>query len=134
MITPTSNRYGSNQYKTDPRQEFCWKVYSTPGTKYFSNAYRSAIVAGYSRSVARVINNRKWLYEKHREMNLLGQSESYLDKLLETSHIVPLNGKNGQIRDVYTGHKLYKVDTEVLKEKVEVAMFIYQKFSRYSTE
>ena len=134
MITLFSNRNGSNQYKADPRQELYWRIYSTPGTKYFSNAYKSAIVAGYTSSVARVINNRKWLYEKHREINLLDKSETYLDKLLDTSHIVPLTGKNGQIKDLLTGELCYKVDTEILKKKVEVAMFIYQKFSRYSKE
>ena len=131
MTTLVSNRYGSNQYKVDPRQYLCWKIYSTPGTKYFSNAYKSAIVAGYSPSVARVINNRKWLYENVRKMNISELSDTYLDHLFNMSPVVPIKGKNGQMRDVYTGEKLYKVDTEILKEKSEVAMLIYEKFSRY---
>lgn len=131
MTTLTFNKYGSNQYKVDPRQYFCWKIYSTPGTKYFSNAYRSAIVAGYSPSTARVINNRKWLYEKVRKMNLLELSESYIDKLFDTRHIVPIQGKNGLMRDSSTGEILYKIDEDIFKEKAEMAMFICKKFGKH---
>lgn len=44
-----------NQWTANPKQELWLKLYLTPGSPSFGNAYESAITVGYSESYAHVI-------------------------------------------------------------------------------
>lgn len=58
---PKTNPNGANQYLLDPRQIKCWEYYTNPKSETFSNAYQSAIRAGYENTtslhITKEINN-----------------------------------------------------------------------------
>lgn len=67
----------------DPRQKVFWDNYVNPKSEWFSNAYRSALAAGYTDWYAMSITGRRFFKEKLRRMNFLGKAEKVLDKTLD---------------------------------------------------
>ena len=104
-----SNPNGANQYLLDPRQNKCWELYTNPKSETFSNAYRSAILAGYEEDSAKQITVTNWFLERTRRMNMLNKAEKVLDETLEMD-----------TKDFETG----KVDSSLQKTKADVAKFI----------
>lgn len=78
-----TNPNGANQYQLDPRQKLCWDAFINPKSETFSNAYQSAMKAGYEESTALQITSEKWFTEKVRRMNMLGKAEKVLDEMLD---------------------------------------------------
>jgi len=74
-----------NQYQPDPRQSLFLAGYLDPKSKTFSNAYQSAIAAGYEEEYAKTILNQDldWLSESLRDNNLLKKAEKRLNQILD---------------------------------------------------
>lgn len=75
-----------NQYKPDPRQSLFLKHYLDPKSETFSNAYQSAIKAGYEEEYAQNLTGQmpKWLSESIRTEQMLNKAEKNLDILMES--------------------------------------------------
>ena len=78
-----SNPNKANQWKLDPRQKMCWDLYIDPNSSTFSNAYRSALTAGYEENTAAVITTLNWFQEKLRRLNLLKEAEKVLKEMIK---------------------------------------------------
>ena len=76
---------GGNQYQPDPRQALFLAYYLDPKSETFSNAYQSAIRAGYSEEYATNIlsQDTDWLSENLRDSNLLAKAEKRLNQILD---------------------------------------------------
>jgi hypothetical protein len=73
-----------NQYVPDPRQELFAAYYTDPKSETFSNAYRSALRAGYEENYASNIlsQNNEWILETIRDLKRLKKAEENLDMFL----------------------------------------------------
>jgi len=78
-----SNPHGANAVQLDPRQQLCWGYYIDPRSETFSNAYQSAIKAGYEESSAIKISSNDWFAEKRRTLLLLPKAEKVLEETLD---------------------------------------------------
>ena len=78
----TTNPNKANQWKLDPRQKMCWDLYIDTNSPTFSNAYRSALQAGYEENTAAVITTLNWFQEKLRRLNLLDKTEDVLQEMI----------------------------------------------------
>lgn len=94
--------------RLDPRQKLCWNYYMDQTNDTFSNAYRSAVKAGFSHYYARTISTRPWFRDKMRRGHLLTKSEKVTDAILE----LEATDENG------------KVKADVLRVKADVAKHI----------
>lgn len=90
MSNPASqskpNPNGANQSNPDPRQLLFIKYYFDPEEKEtFSNAYQSAIKAGYAEEYAQNITSimPKWLSETIGDQRIVQQAEKNLLEMLE---------------------------------------------------
>jgi hypothetical protein len=75
-----------NQYTApDPRQSLFLAYYLDPKSETFSNAFQSAIKAGYEDEYAKVILNKDldWLSESVKDSLLLQKAEKRLNQLLD---------------------------------------------------
>lgn len=79
-----TNPNGANQYHPDPRQTLFLTAYLDPKSKTFSNAYQSALQAGYEDEYAKVILNKDldWLSEHVKDSLLLQKAEKRLEQIL----------------------------------------------------
>lgn len=75
----------ANQYEADPRQAEFLKNYLDPKSKTFSNAYQSALKAGYEEKYAQVILSKDldWLSDNVKTENLLNKALKNLEEFLE---------------------------------------------------
>ena len=80
-----TNPNNANQYQLDPRQRYCWNYYVNPKSETFSNAYASAIKAGYEEETAIKITTVQWFTERRRRLGLLAKGEKVLEETLEYS-------------------------------------------------
>lgn len=78
-----TNPNGANQYQLDPRQKLCWDYYTDPKSETFSNAYQSALKAGYEETTSLQITTEKWFTERVGTLNMLDKAEQNLNKFLE---------------------------------------------------
>lgn len=73
--------------KLDPRQLLFREYYTNPLSKTFSNAYRSALEAGYSEEYAGAITNpsigNEWVAEIMGDLERLKKAEKVLTKTLD---------------------------------------------------
>jgi hypothetical protein len=81
----TTNPNKANQHKPDPRQSLFLQRYLDPNSKTFSNAYRSALKAGYEEEYAKNMTGQMptWLSESINDLNLTRQAEKNLREYLE---------------------------------------------------
>lgn len=80
-----SNPYKVNQYTPpDPRQSLFLQYYLDPKSETFSNAYQSAIKAGYTDEYASVILSKDldWLSERVRDNDLVHKAEKAVQEAL----------------------------------------------------
>ncbi len=84
MATKT-NPNGANQYKVDPRQALFLSYYLDTKSDTFSNAYQSALRAGYEQEYAESITSLmpKWLSEYIGDSYLVKKAEKNLQEMLE---------------------------------------------------
>ena len=96
--------------KLAPKQTKFLKLYLTPGTEYFGNAYSSAIQAEYSESYARNLTHLlpEWLSENIGNLEVLKKAETKLKETLD------LNYKDEKD----------KVDVNLLRIIIDVAKFV----------
>jgi len=81
-----SNPNKVNQYTApDPRQSLFLANYLDPKSETFSNAYQSAIKAGYQEEYAKVILNKDttWLAERVKDNDLVTKAEKALVEALD---------------------------------------------------
>jgi hypothetical protein len=75
-----------NQYtQPDPRQSLFLSYYIDPKSETFSNAYQSALKAGYEEEYASTILNQDlaWLSESLSDSHLLQKAEKRLNQILD---------------------------------------------------
>ena len=103
-----SNPYGANAVIKDPRQGLFLRYYIDPKSKTFSNAYQSALEAGYSDEYAKTILSQDvdWLSSSIRSQAMLNKAEKNLDSYLDL--------------DEFTDGKL---DKDIIKIKTDVSKF-----------
>ncbi len=81
-----SNPNKVNQHtQPDPRQSLFLSYYIDPKSETFSNAYRSALRAGYEEEYASTILNQDllWLSESLSDNSLLQKAEKRLNQILD---------------------------------------------------
>lgn len=105
-----------NQYKPDPRQANFLKNYLDPKSPTYSNAYQSAIKAGYEEEYAKVITAREpdWQSEAIRTDQMVAKAERNLNNMLD----------------------LDEEDTHRLKIKADVSKFVAERLgkNKYSSK
>lgn len=86
MSNGITNPEGYNQYKPDPRQDMFLANYLDPKSETWSNAYQSAIKAGYTDEYAQNITGQgtTWLSENLSDTALLQQAMVNLKEFLGT--------------------------------------------------
>jgi len=81
--TTVSNPNGANQWVPDPRQDLFLSHYLDPNSETFSNAYQSALKAGYSDEYAQVVTRgRSWLSEAVSDARLVTLATKNLEVAL----------------------------------------------------
>lgn len=80
-----TNPNGANQHKPDPRQSLFLALYLDPKSETFSNAFQSALKAGYEKEYAVVLTGQMpaWLSEKLKDNQLIAQAEKNLKEFTE---------------------------------------------------
>ena len=70
----------------DPRRTRFIELYTNPRSETFSNAYRSALTAGFSKDYAENITSvaPEWFKEIVGDVNRLKKAEKVFDKFLES--------------------------------------------------
>ncbi len=78
------NTKGANQYIPDPRQALFLKYYLNRKSETFSNAYRSALKAGYAEEYAKTILNQDtdWVSESLKDELFIQLADKNLEELL----------------------------------------------------
>lgn len=79
-----TNKYGANQYILDPRQELFISYYLNPDSETWSNAYKSALKAGYAEEYAQSITGQgtSWFSESISDNSLILKATKNLEKAL----------------------------------------------------
>ena len=117
-----SNPNKANQYQLDPRQKMCWDLYIDPNSPTFSNAYRSALTAGYEENTAAVITTLNWFQEKLRRLDLLEEAEKVLKEMIK------METKTSIIK----GNKVVtNKDPQLVKIKQDTAKFLAKTLGRH---
>lgn len=117
-----TNPHGANQWVLDPRQKLFWDYYVNPKSETFSNAYQSAISAGYEKTTAEQITVTEWFLEKTRRMNLLPKAERVLEETLEMEDTNPILYNGAPL--MLDGKALIKRDPALTKIKQDSAKFV----------
>lgn len=104
-----------NQYKPDPRQALFLKGYLDPKSNTFSNAYQSAIAAGYEEEYAQVILSKDldWMSDFVKTSSMVQKAERNLDKILD------MDSERGG-----------KIDTGVLKVVADTSKFVTERLAK----
>lgn len=92
----TTNPNGANQWTPDPRQDLFLSHYLNPDSETFSNAYRSALAAGYAEEYAQSITaqNTSWFSESLSDASLVMKATRNLNKALDGELDDPEKGGN----------------------------------------
>lgn len=107
--TVVTNPNGANGTTSDPREQTCWDNYVKSLLAGQTNAYQSALDAGYTESSAKTITTRDWFIERLQKLkrkDMLSKAEKVLDRTLSYEPI----DKEGKL-DV----PLVRVQTDVAK-------------------
>lgn len=126
-----TNPNGANQYQMDPRQKLCWELYINPKSETFSNAYQSAMKAGYEEATAAQITTLNWFMEKCRRVNMLNKAEKVLDEMLEMPVLVNKIKGYGEDKEM-----VVKTEPALVKIKQDTAKFVAERLGKddgYST-
>lgn len=131
-----SNPNGANQYLFDPRQDLCWNYYIDKGSTTFSNAYASAIRAGYTIKTSRLITTETWFIEKLRRLGLFSKAEKVLEEDLDMETVVPVIGMFGPVIDRKTKKPLKEISPDLRRIRQSASTFIASRLGKnkgYST-
>lgn len=115
METTTKHPYQRIQ---SPLQIMFWSNYIQPSTETFGNAYKSAIVAGYTDESARNVTTKQWF--KH--------GENYYHELLQQAEKVLLEDLRMDIWEevIYKGMKTgeRRINPNLARLRSEMARFV----------
>jgi len=85
-----TNPNGANQHTNDEREQLCWDFYVESVANGTTNAYESAIKAGYSHDHSRNITLQGWFKERLNRLkrkDMLSDAEKLLHKTLNYEHV-----------------------------------------------
>ncbi len=123
-----TNPNGANQYKVDPRQALFLSYYLDNKSETFSNAYRSALRAGYESEYARNITSTmpSWLAEYLDHSSLVKKAEKNLKEMLEMEVENEGVSKSGEVYEYD--------DVGKLRVKADLTKFVLERLDkeRYS--
>ena len=106
------------QRTTTIQQTLFWSNYITVNTDTFSNAYKSAIVAGYKEETAKNITRAKWFLEGNSKYDqLLEKAEENLLEMLSLN-------ENEEIYVKGKGTGKFKINANLLRIKAEMSIFV----------
>lgn len=94
-VMTKTNPNGANGTTSDPREQMCWDFYVESIVKGQTNAYASAIKAGYSEDHSRNITMQGWFKARLEELErkeMLSKAEKKLAKTL-TYEVEDADGK-----------------------------------------
>lgn len=120
-----------NQWQVDPRQALFLSNYLEPKSKTFSNAFQSAIKAGYSKEYAEQIlsMNTKWLTESMKYELMVKKAERNLDNDLDMEVETPLRDKGELVKDE-EGNIVTEMNTELLRIKNSTSKFVTERLKK----
>ena len=77
----------ANQWQNSPKQKLFLSFFLNPQSDSFSNAYQSALRAGYSENTAKTITStqREWLTEKVSDELMVNKATVRLHKAIESN-------------------------------------------------
>lgn len=131
-----TNPNKSNQHKPDPRQTLFLSKYFDPKSPTFSDAYNSAIAAGYSERYAANITHLlpKWLSESIGDDYLIRRAEQNLKEFVEMETKEPAMAMFGPIKDE-NGNIIMKENTKLKSIKADITKFTLERLNKkkYST-
>lgn len=120
-----TNPNGANGTTSDPREQVMWDYYVDSIRENRTNAYESAIKAGYEEATAKQITIRRWFIERLEDLerkDMLSKAEKKLAKTLTYD-----------VEDPDTG----KVQTDLLRIQTDVAKHLTSTLGKnkgYSTK
>lgn len=136
MTMAKNNPYKANQYKPDPRQSLFLTNYLDPKSDTFSNAYQSAIKAGFSKRYAQNITHimPTWLSETVGDDYLLAKAEANLREFIELDAKDPLVTLSGPVKDEQ-GNQIMVHNSKLLRIKSDMTKFALERLNKkkYST-
>lgn len=119
-----------NQYKADPRQSLFLSYYLDPKSTTFSNAYKSALRAGYEDEYAKNITGQglDWLSESISDSYLIAKAEQNLKEFLEMDTVTKVIEVDGQ-------EPIKVQDSQMVKIKQDTTKFVAERLNKakYST-
>lgn len=122
--------------KLTPQQLQFLGFYTNPSSETFGNRYQSALRAKYSAEYAESICSKgnKWLEQYLSEfggdLKRLEKAEKVFDTVLDLDHVEDAIGAFGVIMNKETNKPYKKVNTQILKEKVNVSKFMGETIGR----
>lgn len=124
----------------------CWEYFVEPKSETFSNAYLSAIKAGYAVQTAECITKEFWFQEKTRQLNMLSKAERNLDEALDLpsqTHAMGAFGplytkekvkdgtfKNGKVKYKTVKKPIMTHNAGLLKIRNDTSKFIAERVGR----
>ena len=122
-----NNPNGANQYKVDPRQALFLAYYLDPKSETFSNAYQSAMEAGYEEAYAAQITAKmpNWLGEKVRDEVMLSKAEKNLNEMLDMPVDVQELAGKGKNKAM-----VVKTEPALVKVKQDTAKFVAERLGK----
>jgi len=114
--------------KIDPRRALFLKYYLDIESKTFSNAYQSAVKAGYDESYAEQILGQNWVSENIRYDIMVRNAEKNLEEFLDMEEDVEVNirNKEGDILETKTVK-----DGKILDVKANVSKFVAERLGKF---
>jgi len=119
LLTTKPKAYGARPDIPDPRQTAFLTYYLDPSSETFSNAYRSALKAGYSEMYAGKITDLapNWLAERVESSTMLAKSVRNLARYLDMETKVPAMGAFGPIFEKVKVKEMVKLKNGKTKER-----------------
>ena len=108
----------------DPRQKLFLSNYLNPKSTTFSNAYQSALKAGYGEEYAKNILNQEtdWLSETLDDDKMLRKAENVLDEMLDMPVVISkVDISDGEPKEVV------KTEPALVKVKQDTAKFVAER-------
>ena len=119
----------------DPRQALFFSMFFDRKHQYFSNAYKSAMAAGFEKSYALNLKNLMpaWLSEKLEEMadaEMVQKAKRNLNEILDIPHQEDMIGMFGPVINKDTGLPFKRINTGILKIKQGTSEFVAERLDR----
>jgi len=119
------------QNKT-PKQITFLAKYHDPKSDTYGNAFRSAIISGFSTEYARNVTAQmpKWLSETLEDSKMLRKAERNIDSFLDLETKEPVITTTGILIDKNTDEVITKENSNLLRIKADTSKFVAEKIGR----